>query len=283
MTGEMTVAGRTAPLRVVVLTCEGLGIPTAAALESLTDVEVLAVMNSPHRRLPLGKKLRKVWRAGGVAAFAKSAVRRARAVTHLGRSKRGRGEKLPQCAIHEVSDLHSEECLALLRGLRPDVAVVDGTYILKPPLFDLPVFGSINLHCGKVPEYRGSPPAFWELYDGVDHVGVTVHRVSEKLDEGPVLCERAFPLDTCPAGDPVVYIESYWREVLRPHGIAMLKQAVADIRDGSARPRPQLPSSVPTHRSPTRQQVRELRRRVRSRRASANARQHTDSAETGEL
>lgn len=280
MNGEMTTAGREAPLRVVVLTCEGLGIPTAAALESLTGVEVVAVMNSPHRKLTLGRKLRKVWRAGGAAAFVKIAARRARTLAQrIGGSKRAGSGEMPRCTVHEVADLHSDECLALLRELRPDVAVVDGTYILKPVLFDLPAFGSINLHCGRVPEYRGSPPAFWELYDGADQVGITVHRVTEKLDEGAVLCERAFPLDTCPAGDPVAYIESYWRDSLRPEGIAMLKQAIGDIRDGRARPRPQRPSSAPTHRSPTRQQVRELRRRVRSRRrASVNIRPHADSA-----
>jgi methionyl-tRNA formyltransferase len=266
MATDLTARDREAPLRVVVLTCAGLGVPTAAALESLPGVQVLAVMNSPHRQLPLTKKLRKVWRGGGVSAFVKIAARRAGAIAQrLGRSVHVRSDTKPQCEIHAVSDLHSEECLALLRELRPDVAVVDGTYILKPVLFDLPTFGSINLHCGKVPEYRGSPPAFWELYDGADQVGVTVHRVTEKLDEGPILFERTLPLDTSPPGDPVAYIEGYWRDVLRPHGIDLLKEAVAAIRDGSARPRPQRRTSAATHRSPTRQQVRELRRRVRSR------------------
>ena len=47
--------------------------------------------------------------------------------------------------------------------------------------------GSINLHKGKAPIYRGMPPGFWELYDGATTAGVTVHHVATKLDAGDIV------------------------------------------------------------------------------------------------
>src|SRR2546430_8430907 len=47
--------------------------------------------------------------------------------------------------------------------------------------------GTITVHHGAVPEYRGGPPVFWELFDGRETVGFTVHRIDAGIDAGPVL------------------------------------------------------------------------------------------------
>ena len=75
----------------------------------------------------------------------------------------------------------------MLRECQADLAVVLGTRILRPELFSVPRLGSVNLHKGKVPEYRGMPPGFWELYEGERSAGITVHFVSAKLDAGDVV------------------------------------------------------------------------------------------------
>jgi methionyl-tRNA formyltransferase len=265
---DATLDSPASRLRVIVLTCEGLGLETAAALETVEGIDVVAVMNSPHRRLPFGKKLRKIWRGGGLPGVVRAIMRRITgSAAPSSRSVGSSGS--PRCPIFEVMDLHSDECISKIRMLRPDVAVVDGTYILKARLFDLPRLGSINLHCGKVPEYRGSPPAFWELYDGATQVGITIHRVTDSLDGGPILAEEAFPLDAAPAIDPVQYAHDFWRTVLRPNGIRMLQQTLPAMHAGTVRPRPQPASAATTHKTPSYGQVKELRRRVRERRRAS--------------
>jgi methionyl-tRNA formyltransferase len=49
-----------------------------------------------------------------------------------------------------------------------------------------------------VPGYRGGPPVFWELADGLDRVGFTVHRVDAGIDTGPVLAEGEVPIERHP-------------------------------------------------------------------------------------
>ena len=95
-----------------------------------------------------------------------------------------------------VDSLNSSTAQAQLRSLRADLGVVLGTRILKAATFSIPRLGSINVHKGKVPHYRGQPPAFWELYHGEPEAGVTIHFVVDRLDAGPVVAADTVPIGT---------------------------------------------------------------------------------------
>jgi methionyl-tRNA formyltransferase len=152
--------------------------------------------------------------------------------------------------------------------LKADLGVVAGTYILRESVFALPRLGSINLHSGKAPEYRGAAPAFWELYNGEREVGITIHRVTAALDAGHILRQETFPLDPAPVEDPMAYLERYRREVLRPQGVRLVAETVAALADGTVVERPQDPARARTYRTPDLAAARELRRRVARRRAT---------------
>jgi methionyl-tRNA formyltransferase len=49
-----------------------------------------------------------------------------------------------------------------------------------------------------VPGYRGGPPVFWELADGRERVGFTVHRIDAGIDTGPVLAEGEVAIERRP-------------------------------------------------------------------------------------
>src|SRR5207247_10668136 len=66
----------------------------------------------------------------------------------------------------------------------------------KPALFSIPRLGSINIHKRKVPDYKGGGPVgLWELLDGQNEIGVTVHDVTEKLDAGAVVNFATIPIE----------------------------------------------------------------------------------------
>lgn len=50
----------------------------------------------------------------------------------------------------------------------------------------------LNVHCGKLPQYRGMMPTFWALHRGEPEITITVHTMGEKIDRGDVLAE--YPL-----------------------------------------------------------------------------------------
>jgi len=85
-------------------------------------------------------------------------------------------------------DPNGGETLAWVRGLRPDVIAVFGTRLIREPLLSSAQKGALNLHTGLSPFYRGGQCTFWCLYEGdLEHVGVTVHYLNQKIDGGDIV------------------------------------------------------------------------------------------------
>ncbi len=253
-------------LDVVVLTCGDLGAEVAERLRAVPGVSHVSLVIAPYRqpRRTLTGKFRHVWRMQGPVGLARILGAR------LGLQAASE-EVCPRSLDPGITQLHVEdfdapEAIAQIRSLGADLGVVAGTYILRESVFALPRLGSINLHSGKAPEYRGAAPGFWELYNGEPEVGITIHRVTTRLDAGHILRQETFPLDPAPAGDPTAYLERYRREILRPQGVRLMAEAVASLVHGTVVERPQDPSKARMYRTPDRAAIRELRRRVAVRR-----------------
>src|SRR2546425_4372189 len=72
--------------------------------------------------------------------------------------------------------------------LAPDVGVVVAYgHILKPELLALPGHGMVNVHPSLLPELRGAAPVEWAILNGLEKTGVTIMRMDEGLDSGPIL------------------------------------------------------------------------------------------------
>lgn len=249
-------------LKVAVLTCSSLGYQTADAISSLPEVSSVTVVESPPiRSRSMWRRLRLTYRRFGIVGTFLRVVKKV--------SQRNTRASVPEGNPKHhfvVSSFHSEEGLRVLEDLAPDLMVVDGTYILQESVFSIPHLGTVNLHCGYLPDYRGSPPVFWELFEGEDTVGVSIHMVTADLDGGPILARRRFPIDPAPPTDPLEYCSTIWREVLRPAGIEMICNAIRSAAAGTLRAEPQPKDEGTTYRSPDFRQKKELRRRVAARR-----------------
>lgn len=257
---------------VVVLSCGDLGIEVANDLRTLPGVTHVTLVTAPYNRKPLTfiRKLKQIYRTQGWFGYVAVAIEKVK--RFLPQSFRSVAAPVSNLRLDPLvthlafEDFHASECIGALRSFKPDLGVVAGTYMLKKEVFDIPQLGSINLHSGKAPEYRGAAPGFWELFNGESSVGITVHRVASELDAGSILLQELFPLDSAPALDPLEYLDVYRREVLRPNGVRMIRQAVAGIRENSIRDQRQDPSKARTYRSPDYAAICELRHRVWRRR-----------------
>lgn len=255
------------PISVAVLSCGTLGYDVANTLADVEGVESVMLVTAPYRMKKRGwfGKVRNAWRMEGPSATVRAIGRRV-----TGRRSPSEAPAQPHLdsRIRHLTfpDFHDRQCIDALTAARVDLGVLAGTYILKQDVFSIPRLGSINLHSGKVPEYRGAAPAFWELYHGETEVGITIHEVVREVDAGRVLRQECFPLDPVPEGDPLAYVEHYRHEILRPNGIRLLAETVSAIATGREAPVPQDLSRVRTFRSPDYATKRELRRRVDRRR-----------------
>jgi peptidoglycan/xylan/chitin deacetylase (PgdA/CDA1 family) len=138
----------------------------------------------------------------------------------------------PRITIKRVAAINGPDACDWLAARAPDLGIALGAPILKPALFTLPRMGTINLHKGRLPHYRGMPPGFWELHNGESSVGVTVHRVDAGLDTGDILLEESVPVDRFSTLRGL-------KTKLDRVGVELVCEAVGRLRDGSASFRPQ--------------------------------------------
>lgn len=112
---------------------------------------------------------------------------------------KGRGMAMQSCPVKLLAQAHglpvfqpesvrTEETLALLRSLSPDViAVVAYGKLLPKEILSLPPLGCINVHGSLLPKYRGSAPIQWAVLNGDRVTGVSTMYLSERMDAGDVI------------------------------------------------------------------------------------------------
>ncbi len=124
---------------------------------------------------------------------------------------RGRGQELKPSPVHAFAEAHGLEVrtpasmrdpveIAAFAALNLDAAaVVAFGQILPAAVLEAPRLGSYNLHGSLLPRWRGAAPIQRAVMAGDPVTGVQVMRMTEGLDEGPVLASetlRIGPLDT---------------------------------------------------------------------------------------
>lgn len=162
---------------------------------------------------------------------------------------------LHRIPVFRVDNLNSAIAAEILRRLTPDLGVVIGTRILKRSTFSVPRIGCLNLHLGKVPQYRGMPPGFWELYDGYLSAGVTVHLVDDGLDTGDIVAEETLSVHDRDTPETL-------KRRLEARGREVLVQSVVALAHGVVTPKAQPAGRWPVRTAPTRRERKELARRL---------------------
>lgn len=101
------------------------------------------------------------------------------------------------CSQRQVSCYHdvnvnSSEGLALVGKHAPDLIIV-ATFkqILKETVLSLPKLGVVNIHPSLLPNYRGPCPTNAAILNDEKTTGITIHYVTETVDEGNVLVQRS--------------------------------------------------------------------------------------------
>jgi methionyl-tRNA formyltransferase len=85
--------------------------------------------------------------------------------------------------------------LAAIKSLTPDLSVVVAYgQILRRDVLDAPPLGSINVHASLLPELRGAAPVNWAIIRGHSETGISIMRMVERMDAGPVLLQIKEPI-----------------------------------------------------------------------------------------
>ncbi len=113
----------------------------------------------------------------------------------------GRGKRLSESAVKQFAVAHNLKLLQppklkdpgfvqALEQLQPDVMVVVAFRMLPQVVWQIPKYGTINLHASLLPAYRGAAPINWAIINGETQTGVTTFFIDDKIDTGAVLMQK---------------------------------------------------------------------------------------------
>ena len=118
----------------------------------------------------------------------------------------GRGRKLQQSAVKEFAlandlpvlqptNLKSPEFLEELSSLKLNLQVVVAFRMLPKVVWQMPEFGTFNLHASLLPQYRGAAPINWAIINGETTTGASTFFIDEKIDTGAMILQRETPIE----------------------------------------------------------------------------------------
>lgn len=95
-----------------------------------------------------------------------------------------------------IKNINSKKSLKLLKKMNSDMFVVGGyPQIFKKQIFKLPKIMTINLHGGPLPSYKGGSPLNWQIINNEKKIGISIIKMKEGIDTGPVILEKKFKLN----------------------------------------------------------------------------------------
>ena len=91
--------------------------------------------------------------------------------------------------------VNSNKHITYIKKKEPYLSIVAGfSQIFSNKIIDLPLRGTINLHAGPLPEYRGGSPLNWQIIEGKSKIGISLIKMNEGIDTGEVIGLKYFPL-----------------------------------------------------------------------------------------
>ena len=92
--------------------------------------------------------------------------------------------------IFKVEDINSSEVIDQIKKLDPELIVLaDFSQIISRELIDIPRYGILNIHPSLLPKYRGPSPVVSTILNGDKKTGVSIIKLSDKIDAGDILSQ----------------------------------------------------------------------------------------------
>ena len=142
-----------------------LGTPDFAVgvLQALVEAgkNIVGVITAPDRPAGRGRKLR----PSAVKAYAES----------------------QELHILQPTNLKNEDFLKELAALNANLQIIVAFRMLPKVVWQMPEYGTFNLHASLLPQYRGAAPIHWAIVNGERTTGVTTFFIDEKIDTGAII------------------------------------------------------------------------------------------------
>ncbi|MBM77334.1 MAG: methionyl-tRNA formyltransferase [Crocinitomicaceae bacterium] len=151
----------------------------------------------------------------------------------------GRGKKLKSSAIKKYAvennlnllqpeKLKNQIFIDNLKNLNADIFIVIAFRMLPKIVWNIPRYGTVNLHASLLPNYRGAAPINWAIINGEKESGITTFFINEEIDKGSIILQESIKIeDKFSAGD--------LHDIMMIKGAKLILETVNKIENNSVK------------------------------------------------
>ncbi len=189
-------------LKIVFMGTPEFSVPTLKALSN-NKYEILGIYTQPPKKSKRGQKIN----VSSVQKFSEE----------------------NNLSVRSPGNLNNEKEYNFIKSLSADIAVVVAYGKLIPKNFlNTTKFGFINIHASLLPKWRGAAPIQRAIINGDKKTGISIMKIDEKLDNGPILTSKELALD-----QNAIYGEI--QKKLSLIGSDLLIESLKNIENGKAK------------------------------------------------
>ena len=118
----------------------------------------------------------------------------------------GRGRKLNESAVKKYTvsqnlnllqptNLKNEGFIEELNNLKANLQIVVAFRMLPKVVWQMPEYGTFNLHASLLPNYRGAAPINWAIINGETKTGVSTFFIDDKIDTGDMILQENIQIE----------------------------------------------------------------------------------------
>ncbi|MCF7568088.1 methionyl-tRNA formyltransferase [Sabulilitoribacter arenilitoris] len=193
-------------LRIVFMGTPDFAVATLKALVE-NDYNIVGVITAPDKPAGRGRKLNE----SAVKQYAKSV----------------------ELNILQPTNLKNEDFIDELKALKANLQIVVAFRMLPKVVWQMPKYGTFNLHASLLPNYRGAAPINWAIINGETKTGVSTFFIDEKIDTGEMILQEEIDIDSKENAGSL-------HDKLMSIGSKLVLKTVALIEKGEAETKPQI-------------------------------------------
>lgn len=96
--------------------------------------------------------------------------------------------------LYYTDSINTEKTRLLFRESEAELGISLGNSYIAKSVFSILPLGMLNIHHEQLPDYQNASSVIWQLYNGSDKTGYTIHRIEKNIDEGDVLLQEMYPI-----------------------------------------------------------------------------------------
>jgi len=231
--------------------------------KSLDEIAAVVIAHAMGKK-SYAKLARQMYDFYGPGNFMKMGTKYAirKMLVHLPNAfRKNGGFNLAQlCGNYEIpviyeSKINSTDFLTRVKGMNIDLIIsVAAPVIFKKDIIQLPKYGCINIHHAPLPKYRGMMPNFWQMYHDEKRVGMTIHEINPKIDDGRIILQKEVDIDQRETLDALI-------KRTKRIGAHLMIEAIEMIRSGNVKYLENRADEGTYFSFPKREDVREFKKR----------------------